>query len=478
LEYLPLAIVVSIAAGLRFYFIERNSLWLDEHTSLDVATKSLSDIVTGKGFNSHTPPFYYVVLHFWLLLFEQSETALRSFSVVFDLLNIVLLYRISLRITRSDVNAFSVAFLYAISPFAIYFAQDGRMYTMLVFLCLLTSQLLLRFPFSSRRLDISFVVLAICGMYTHYYYALFLASGSLAVMFASGLTRKQQLHYVVLGVLVAVGFVPWLGVIATLVKGSGQDFREHVWSVIPYAFFRFSAGYGIMTLNTTLKSQFKETIIDNAVPIVMYCSVFAGAIFWGLRCLYRRASQRFYLVLSFLVGPAVLALMISLFTPMLSERYLLVSFPFFLLPIGLLSGTVKEKLLFYTCFLMTCYALHQHMTSRLLRNTNWRGAAFALETSIYRCHDVVVNPDYTEGLTRYYLPDDWKFKKLRDVIDDPSKKCVWLLERGTAETMITSLEEKGFSEKYREHYEFENELDLVYLERCPEDAIDKSIRCP
>lgn len=349
------------------------------------------------------------------------------------------------------------------------------MYTLLVFLCLLTSSMMLRFPFSSRKQNFAFVLLAVCGMYTHYYYALFLASGSLAVVFASGLTRKQQIHYVALGILVALAFVPWLGVVANLVSGSGQDFRKHVWSVIPYAFFRFSAGYGIMTLNTTLKSQFKETILDNAVPIVLYCSIFGGAVLWGMRRLYRTAPQRFFLVLCLLAGPAALALFLSLFTPMLSERYLLVSFPFFLMPLGLLSGSGKKKILFYVCFLMTTYALHRHLSSRLLRNTEWRGAVFALKTSVYRCNNVLINPDYTEGLTRYYLPNEWKFKKLETFASDDTETCVWLLERGTAETMLPRLKESGYSETYRRHFEYENELDLIYLERKPQPSTQNSV---
>src|SRR3989344_2939011 len=63
------------------YFMTQ-SLWRDEAFSYLLAQKSIIDIIrlTAQDFN---PPFYYIMLHFWISIFGKSEIALRSLSFVF-----------------------------------------------------------------------------------------------------------------------------------------------------------------------------------------------------------------------------------------------------------------------------------------------------------------------------------------------------------------------------------------------------------
>lgn len=457
--------LTALACVLRGYGLGDNSLWLDEFTSIDIASKSLSDIVLGRGFNSHTPPFYYVVLHFWLKLFGANEIGLRSLSLVCDLINVVLVYRVS-RLLFDDLRvALAASTLYAIAPYAIFYAQEGRMYTLLVSLCLLTAEMVLRFPFKSWLPSVGFVLLASLGMYTHYYYALFLAGLSVFAILQGTWSQRNRVHYILLGCCIAIMFIPWLQVIRRIVSGEGQDFREYVWSVLPYTFFRYSAGYGVMVLNIEAKSDIQKTLFEHYLPLALYFSVFGLASLLGVYLLAKTNVRACRFIVFLVLGPALLALCISQITPMLSERYLIVSYPFFILNIASLVVSRKLQPLLLACVLGIVFGLYQHMYNPMLANTEWRGAANEIRNSQYKCAHVYVNPQYSRGIAEFYLPDHRVYSSKNEIDFRSSQACLWLLERGTAEPAIQSFLRHNYVESYKQYFPYENGLTLRYLEK-------------
>ena len=70
-----------IAAGLILRFWTRSGLWLDEALTVDIARLPLSQIPEALKHDG-APPLYYYLLHFWIVLFGQSNAAVRSLSGV------------------------------------------------------------------------------------------------------------------------------------------------------------------------------------------------------------------------------------------------------------------------------------------------------------------------------------------------------------------------------------------------------------
>lgn len=83
------------------------------------------------------------VLHYWIKAFGQSDTALRGLSALFNLLLIGFLFYFVGRHFQNKKLALLAAFLATISPFYIVFSQVARGYTILFFLALLATHLLL-----------------------------------------------------------------------------------------------------------------------------------------------------------------------------------------------------------------------------------------------------------------------------------------------------------------------------------------------
>jgi len=123
------------------------------------------------------PPLYYYLLHFWLPLFGQSssEFVVRFPSLFFGVLTVPLMYRMGQHLFGATAGLLA-AFLAAISPLYLWYSQETRMYTMLTFLCLLSSYLLLKVlerktspHLKGSLLWLAFAATNVAAAYTHYF---------------------------------------------------------------------------------------------------------------------------------------------------------------------------------------------------------------------------------------------------------------------------------------------------------------------
>jgi len=168
---------VLLASFLRFYRLDAQSLWNDEGNSARIAERTLNLILEGAAGDIH-PPGYYLLLHYWRALCGQSEFALRSLSVVAGLALVVFTYLLG-RHLFGEASGLMAAFLGAISPFAIYYSQEARMYALLAALSAASTYLFLRLhPVSSIQHSatwdpkpkalVTYILITTVGLYTHY----------------------------------------------------------------------------------------------------------------------------------------------------------------------------------------------------------------------------------------------------------------------------------------------------------------------
>ena len=140
--------LILLAAALRFYRLGAQSLWSDEGNSLTLAQAGLAEIAARTAFDIH-PPLYYWLLKLWLALFGRSEFAARSLSAMLGVLLVALIFRLGARFFGPKAGA-AAAFMAAISPFQVYYAQEARMYMLLAtisgFLFLVSSFLFYQSP--------------------------------------------------------------------------------------------------------------------------------------------------------------------------------------------------------------------------------------------------------------------------------------------------------------------------------------------
>ncbi|MGB9176443.1 MAG: glycosyltransferase family 39 protein [Methanoregula sp.] len=131
-RYLQLLLSLTlIGAILRFYNLGYNSLWLDEATTYNIAIKPIPDIwqvTTGGEFN---PPLFYWVEHI-ILLFGNSEAVLRFIPALLGVLTIPLIYLVGKEFMDRNTGIIAAA-AFAFSSFLIFYSQEARAYSMMLF---------------------------------------------------------------------------------------------------------------------------------------------------------------------------------------------------------------------------------------------------------------------------------------------------------------------------------------------------------
>ncbi|MDD2943926.1 MAG: glycosyltransferase family 39 protein [bacterium] len=455
LDYFAIIMLMLAGATIRLILASKNSLWLDEQTSLFIASGSFGDIISGKGFDSHTPPFYYLVLHLWLRalaplatspLFDNAplfigslptELGLRLLSVLIDTANIALVFLCADRIANKRISRLTTI-LYACSSYAIYFAAEARMYPLLALQCLITLYIALE---ARKQLPgpwklILLLLVGITGMYTHYYYALFLAALSIGLMLDARFARQLFWRWSGTLFIIAVAFLPWLKVVTTLIGSGGQSFRKFLFSVPPYTLFRYSAGYGVFPLRWEDKYNLSVSFTNHATEILLFVIPFSILSLAGIYRILRYSHYR-YTILSCLLLPGLIALAISSKIPMLSERYLIVSFPLFLL--GVATGTEQTRTFLTKGFLskgaviaLSLIATSMNFINPLAGFTQWREATTMLASRADLTKDkVIVEPEHARGVVLYYLERDHNLilPRKNDSKTNLNSSTYWLIER-------------------------------------------------
>ncbi len=234
---------ILLSAALRFYQLGKQSLWSDEGNSLALAQAGFAEIAARTALDIH-PPFYYWLLKIWLTLFDNSEFAARSLSAMLGVLLTAIIYRLGARFLGPKAGA-AAAFMAAISPFQVYYAQEARMYMLLAtvsgFLFLVSSFLFRQtqnpkpetqnpkpetqnpkpetqnpkpetrnLKPETQNLKLAYVAAATLGLYTHYAFPVVLAIINLAAIVALWKNKRQLWRWLALQLIPLALYLPWL----------------------------------------------------------------------------------------------------------------------------------------------------------------------------------------------------------------------------------------------------------------------------
>ncbi|MCD6519786.1 MAG: glycosyltransferase family 39 protein [Anaerolineae bacterium] len=164
-----LALVASLifAVGVRLYGLGRESLWLDEATSLMLARMDIPTLVHWTALDIH-PPLYYILLHFWVSLGE-SEAVLRGLSVLAGVLNVLVIYALGRELFDRRTGLFAAALL-ALAPLHVWYSQETRMYAWVTLWSSLSVLLALKvWQKGHWGTWLAYVLATAAGLYTHYY---------------------------------------------------------------------------------------------------------------------------------------------------------------------------------------------------------------------------------------------------------------------------------------------------------------------
>lgn len=179
-QLIPLVVLLLITFVLHLTGIDRESLWRDEVDSIRFAAdiwdqvsggetikgmvSELTSYLTRPGWNG---PLYFLALEPWLQAAGQSELALRIPSTLAGLIAVAVSYQLGSHLFGSVTGQLSALF-FAVNPYLAWYAGEGKMYTLITALSLLSTFLLLKACRSGlTRLWLAYLLITSLLFYTH-----------------------------------------------------------------------------------------------------------------------------------------------------------------------------------------------------------------------------------------------------------------------------------------------------------------------
>ena len=205
--------VCAVAAGLTLRFWTKSDLWLDEALTVSIARKPLHELPAYLK-RDGAPPLFYVLLHGWTGIFGTSNLAVRALPGVIGVATLPLAWLAGKRLAGTWA-AWAAMLLVATSPFAIRYATEARMYSLVALLTAL-GYLALDRALRHPRLGNLAAVAAVTALllYTHYWAFYLLGVTMIWLAYQSWLGRPQWHRgaraALLAGAVGCVAFLPWV----------------------------------------------------------------------------------------------------------------------------------------------------------------------------------------------------------------------------------------------------------------------------
>ena len=336
-----LAIILTVIGfGLRLYQLDFQPLWGDEGWSFYFATMPVATMLVETARDIH-PPFYYLLLHLWLIVAGGGPIMARFLSVISGTLLIPLGFCFGQLLTgylpkrpRPAVPpGLAVAGVMAFAPLAVYYSQEVRMYGLAALLGLSSTYFYLQLLAGKRGAFWPYVITAALVLYTHYYsaFVVIVHGGYWLLGYKKMASTRRRMIF---AALAAVGllYLPWLifagGELAHYVEN-----KTAVEGYTPLALHRFLGDY--------LSAFSLGHLPENLQPYRWLALAFAGLAgrgWWLVWQSRRQAVDSALLLGLYLLLPLLLGWLVNLvnpFTPQYFERTLLIAGPAWWVLIGL-----------------------------------------------------------------------------------------------------------------------------------------------
>ncbi len=151
--------------------------WIDEGLSVGIADRPLFDI-PGILRLDGSPPLYYMMLHLWLALVgSDGESSTRALSLTCALLTVPVAF-LGVRMLYGTRAGWVAAALAALNPFLTLYAQETRMYALVMLLGTIATLAFLAGFVHRRRSALPVFGLALAAMMYSHNWSLFFASAT------------------------------------------------------------------------------------------------------------------------------------------------------------------------------------------------------------------------------------------------------------------------------------------------------------
>lgn len=210
-----LTLILVVAAVLRFYHIDYQSVWLDEIHTINEAdpNKTLSEMYSELLIAEPHPPLYFLLVHYAFIIFGYTTMVLRVLSAIIGLAGIFGIYALGKEIFNKKVGLFA-AILITVNYFHLNYSQDGRMYALLFLTTTFSFLFLVRFiKKPSIKTGLVYGFFSALMIYSHFFALFALCSQYLILLYfvvmPFNISRKKFFYYcLIAGISTLILYLP------------------------------------------------------------------------------------------------------------------------------------------------------------------------------------------------------------------------------------------------------------------------------
>jgi mannosyltransferase len=255
---MALVILVSL------FFLINNSIRLDESQSLWQTSRSLTKIFEVIAEDVHIP-LYHTLLHLWQSYLGSGVAGARLLSLILFVVSIPIIYILTQSAYKRHSVSMFATLLVAISPFLNWYANEVRMYTLLILLVVSNQYFFLRiYRKNDKFAYIGFAITSLLGIYTHYFFSAYLLINAVFFLATKSKFKKgtfKKFIFIVIGI--GLAFLPW--VLFVISRGAASNTKPLLLTPTTVDLFntftQFMVGFQPDTINTLIISLWPLLVI-------------------------------------------------------------------------------------------------------------------------------------------------------------------------------------------------------------------------
>ena len=318
------ALIVAYVA-LRLWRLTDTCLWFDEIFSVHAAEHPWNSILNFVALDLIHPPLFYVLLKFWISVGGESLFWLRLLPVIFSIVAIVPFISLCRELKLTFWTQALAFFLLAVNGSLIKYAQEVRMYSLLMCLSVFSMWLFVRYFYRSKNF-IALVIVNVLLVYTHYFGWFAIASEVVAILIFQ---RIKWRRIAAMFGIVAASFLPWMICVWQAAR-SGSELGQNIgWMSRPdvreIGFFIFDL---IEPFYSQAATSEPASIYRVSVPIFLIVIISWIAYLFGWKNRTDDERRTIWLLLIFIKLPIIFAFIASWLLPysIWGTRHLIIIF--------------------------------------------------------------------------------------------------------------------------------------------------------
>jgi len=421
--------------AVRLWGLTDSCLWFDEIFSVHAAGHSWNSILWFVSLDLIHPPLFYILLKLWIGIGGEGVFWLRLFPVIFSVIAIFPFLSICRELKLGKWTQVLALFLLTINGSLIKYAQEVRMYSLLMCLSLFSIWLFARY-FVKGKSFLPLVIVNVLMVYTHYFGWFVVLSEVLLIVWFQ---RIKWRRIVVMFGVVFAAFLPWaIAVLMAASSGSGlaqnigwmsrpsiRQVVTFVFNILEPFYFQTSSAEPISILRITI-----PLLLITVIATVFYL------INW--QKLSEHDRRHVYFLLVFIKLPVIITFLASWLLPysMWGTRHLIIVFAPFCMYAAVMLASRSVKWLPVAAVglvvLFSGYGLVVRAGKEAPQNSwcAWEGLAASAVSHesqpIFVTEDLIAYHIWFAGRKDVNQPPVWRLTGVDGVVEDKA----YFLPRG------------------------------------------------